>query len=320
MDAPTLCCAILAPSDGAAVLETECDGPADCGLVVVVSAETDVEPIRQRFRTAQTVAAQRPGWSAAANAALEQAVANGAEYVLFVDPGARVRWETVGALVRHLERVPHLAAAGSKNVLRDDPATAWGWHGRITWGPTLITVAGHWAASRDEPPSGEVDWLLANGCLVRTAHAQRIGGFDEDLFSGFAEADWCVRARQAGFAVAYVAGLDVQRQRPVGPFGSERFLGSPAYRVGHSSARFARKHGGRRQRAKLALCMALGIVLRLAWYLAEGSEEAVRLQWPFASGLRDGFRRRLRADKVIARRDGAKLRGRLRPLVDWIGA
>jgi hypothetical protein len=83
---------------------------------------------------------------------------------------------------------------------------------------------------------------------------------------------------------------------------------------------FARKHAGRRERARLALCMGLAIIVRLAWYVAEGAEEAVRLQWPFVSGMHDGFRRRLREGKIIARRDGAKLRRRLGPLVEWIGA
>ena len=320
MSEPRLCCAILVTNGAEAVLETEWNGPPDCGLVVVVSPETEDEPIRQRFQGAKLLRARRPGWSAAANAALGEALASGADYLLFVEPGARMPWDTATALVSHMQRAPHLAAAGVKNVLRDDPTSAWGWYGRITWGPTLIAIEGHLAPSLPEPPTREVDWLLANGCMVRTAHARLIGPFDEDLFSGFAEADWCTRARHSGFAVAYTAGCEVQRKRPAERFGSERFLFSPSYLVGYSSASFARKHASRLQRATLVLCMGLGILLRLTWYLVEGTEDAVRLQWPFVSGMRDGFLGRLRKEKIVARRDTATLRRRLRRLVEWIGA
>lgn len=320
MDLPRVCCGILATHSRASVLAADRPAASALDVIVVLGPGVESEPFRQRFRAATLVVAGRPGWAAAANAALEQALVRGADYLLLADSGAHLSADLALLLVGQMEGDAGLAAIGVKNVLRDDPSTTWGRYGRITWGPGLIAIDRQLEPAAAGVSTRQVDWVLGNGCMLRTAHARQIGPFDEDLFAGFAEADWCIRARRAGFGVAYAGGCEVRCQPPVERFGAARFLSSPSYLVGRSTMVFARKHAGWPQWAKLVTCMGIGVALRLLWYVGEGAEDTMRIQWPFVSGMHDGFRRRLRKGKIAIRRDRGTLRVRCRRFVDWIGA
>jgi GT2 family glycosyltransferase len=55
----------------------------------------------------------------------------------------------------------------------------------------------------DRTKEQEVDWVLGAALCVRREVFEKIGGFDERFFMYFEDEDWCRRAWEKGFRVAY---------------------------------------------------------------------------------------------------------------------
>jgi GT2 family glycosyltransferase len=93
-----------------------------------------------------------------------------------------------------------------------------------------------------------VDVLPGSCLLVRREVLQRVGGLDERLRMYFAEDDWCLRIRAAGFRVRYAAVGAV-----VHPEGaSVRQARRLARRMYFDDlVRYTRKHFGRHRAAAL---------------------------------------------------------------------
>jgi GT2 family glycosyltransferase len=84
--------------------------------------------------------------------------------------------------------------------------------------------------SRTEPY--DVDWVSGTIMLIRRDLWDRIGGFDEDYFMYWEDADLCWRAKQAGYRTIYYPGSSVVHR----PGSSAKRDPAPAIRWFHQSA------------------------------------------------------------------------------------
>src|SRR5262245_43996612 len=109
--ASKVCCAFLATEDREVVPATKWGGTG-LQLLAVVSPTVDPARIRQSVGDAQLLVAHRPDWAAAANVAVEAALAGGADYLLLAEPGVDVPPDLVSGLTGEMERNPLLAAIG----------------------------------------------------------------------------------------------------------------------------------------------------------------------------------------------------------------
>jgi N-acetylglucosaminyl-diphospho-decaprenol L-rhamnosyltransferase len=184
-------------------------------VIVVDSASTDgsADMVRERFPWVQLVAEhQNIGFTRGSNRALE--LARG-RYLLLLNPDTLVHGNALNVLVSHLDAHPEVGIAGP-HVLNADGST----QSTRRRFPTLLTALFEstwlqgYAPRRvldryyvaDQPDDGtfEVDWVQGCSLLARREVYEQIGGLDPGYVMFSEELDWCRRAKDAGWGVAYV--------------------------------------------------------------------------------------------------------------------
>jgi N-acetylglucosaminyl-diphospho-decaprenol L-rhamnosyltransferase len=164
--------------------------------------------------------------------------------------------------------------------------------------------------------SGEVSWVTGCGLLLRRECFEQIGGFDRAFFLYYEDADFCKRARAAGWSVRHEPALSIEHHHPL----HQRQL-SPRMRLltRHSLMVYAGKHWGGWSCLMLAAIVWLESALRGRLTQNPGSRAKFRTirasALDFALGRqRQAYRRAWRAAQVRRRSefDGQR-RGDLNP-------
>lgn len=144
------------------------------------------------------------GYAGGNNVGIRRALENGADYMLILNPDTTVE---PGLLTK-------LVGAGEKDekVGLAAPAIDEGSHitygGRVDWlKPELTHLVTYDVAS--EVAS---EYLPGACLLIKRSVIEKIGLLDESYFLYFEDADYCVRARQAGFALKLVPEVLVRHQ------------------------------------------------------------------------------------------------------------
>jgi GT2 family glycosyltransferase len=194
-------------------------GARDWHAIVVDNASTDgaVEALDLLARTTVVVNATNAGFGTAVN----QAVARSDAPLLWVlNPDCRVHPGAFDALAATLEAHPDCAIAapqllnadGSVQASARGNPTAWtGLFGRNTLLTKIFPSAG--VARRNLPArdlvasgveSAPVDWVMGAAMLIRREMFDAVGGFDEDYFLYWEDADLCRRLWARGWSTRYV--------------------------------------------------------------------------------------------------------------------
>jgi N-acetylglucosaminyl-diphospho-decaprenol L-rhamnosyltransferase len=144
-------------------------------------------------------------------------------------------------------------------------------------GPVTRLFSGGEVAIFD-PPSGEVvngvvgdgrpemDWISFACVLIRRDVVSQIGPMDEGFFMYFEDVDYCLRARQAGWRIAYAPSARVvhlRGGRTPESFAVEELRRRPAYYY-QSRARYLAKYYGRTGPWRANLCWHIGRSVSLA--------------------------------------------------------
>lgn len=145
-------------------------------------------------------------------------------YISFWDPELLIRAKSLFTLLRFLDDTPDVGIAAPRIVSPE---------GQVlptprTW-PTLQTILlqstsgilggtsvlqRHLLTDRDHLLGFECDWLFGSCLMIRRELLEEIGPFDDGFHSGLAAADYCLRARRAGWHIFYAADAVVQDERP----------------------------------------------------------------------------------------------------------
>lgn len=152
------------------------------------------------------------GFAGGCNLGIRKALANGAEWVLLLNPDTSVSNAFVSSLVAALPAEP--AVIGLPLDEGGRVASA----GRVRWLTlTLPHVYG--------PPAGRPESYYAIGAamLIHRTVLERTGMLDERFFLYFEDAEFVLRARRMGFRCLFRPGPLVRHTVS----GSTRFLGSP---------------------------------------------------------------------------------------------
>ena len=183
-----------------------------------------------------------------AKAANQGIAATRGEIVLIVNPDCRVMPGAVSVLVVELGMFPECALLGPgvleengavQGSARSDPTMLTGLFGRTTMLTKLFPNARLTRANvrtRDAVASGlssvEVDWVSGACMLARRKAIEPVGGFDEDYFLYWEDADLCRRLRSKGHSIRYAPGAHVVHP----PGQSSRRVQDLAVRAFHRSA------------------------------------------------------------------------------------
>jgi len=128
------------------------------------------------------------------------ALAEGADYILFLDNDTIVAVDFLDRLIEKAESYPQIGALGPQIRYYDEPQRIWTAGAQINWRNGHTYPLYHKAWAQDVPADDyEVDFVAGCALLARRAIFEHIGLFDEDYFIYFEETDWCLRVLKAGY-------------------------------------------------------------------------------------------------------------------------
>jgi GT2 family glycosyltransferase len=214
---------------------------------------------------------------------MRAALADGAEFVWFLNNDAAPEAEALGELVRVAQSDAGIAVVGAKVLLRHDPGRLDSIALHVNLRTGRIYLTGH-----DEVDRGQYDRLTdtdaVTGCamLVRRAACEELGGFDERFFAYLEDADLCLRARAAGRRVLAAPRARVLHNRPVAARGRQSV--ASLYYTTRNHLMLIERHGvgpARRRRLQRAVVVALNCA-----YALRGRGRMVRLR-AVRRGVRD---------------------------------
>ena len=149
------------------------------------------------------------GYTGGNNRGIEYALAQGADYVLILNPDTVVvNPGFIEEMVAHLEAHPEVGIAGPRVFLREAGVV----QNTVLFAPGLWRNAVNWVRYRLDPGFGDlsqnevVEAETLNGVclLLRAACLRQIGLFDENIFMYIEDAEMDYRARRHGWRVRYL--------------------------------------------------------------------------------------------------------------------
>jgi hypothetical protein len=185
-------------------------------IVVVDDASRDgtAEAVRERFPGARVLVNAEPRrFGASANRGLAEA---GGEILVLLNSDTEVDASTMAEMMAAFDREPRLGAAGAELRNADgspqwsagaEPTRAW----LFAMATGLPALLGSWPGYRRLRPVGSaerarVDWVSGAALAIRRAAWAEVGPFDEGYGFYGQDVDFCLRLRDAGWAVRIVPG------------------------------------------------------------------------------------------------------------------
>jgi N-acetylglucosaminyl-diphospho-decaprenol L-rhamnosyltransferase len=179
-------------------------------------------------------------------------VASKGVYVVLINPDAIVKWSFFELLEAAFAQDPSMGVAGPR-ILDDDGTLQLtarkeismisGLFGRTSLltrlFPRSSLVKDQFPAIIEASHPTRVDWVSGACMIVRRRVLEEIGPADDRFFMYFEDADLCRRAREAGWSIYYLPGIEVVHRTG----GSSRSRLRAIWRLHRSAFLYHRKHG-----------------------------------------------------------------------------
>lgn len=229
------------------------------------------------------------GFAGGANAGMRPALADGVEYVWFVNNDAVPEALSLAVLTAAAAAAPQVGIFGPKILQGDRPQRIDSVALNVNVRTGRVYMTGH-----DELDRGQYDGLSAvtavTGCamLVRRTACEGLGGFDESFFAYLEDADLCLRARVAGYGVAAVPTARVLHHRA--PATGDRQSTNSLYYATRNHLRLMARHGqgrGPRRHLRTLTVVTLNLLYALR---SEPNDRRARLRavWRGVTDFRRG--------------------------------
>ncbi|OPL19721.1 MAG: hypothetical protein AVO35_01740 [Candidatus Aegiribacteria sp. MLS_C] len=152
---------------------------------------------------------ENTGYSGGNNEGFRLSLQDGAELTLFLNNDATVMPDTVGIMASRMEEDPGTGILAPAIYRASDPGSIWSAGGRLVrWKMRFRQVE---LPEEAFQPGRTIETDFVSGCamMVRTSLFEELGGFREDLFMYYEDAELCWRARNAGFRVRVIPSASV---------------------------------------------------------------------------------------------------------------
>ncbi len=176
-------------------------------IVVVDNASTDgsTEAIHAAFPAVAVLGMERNlRFAGGTNAGLRYALDHGAEGLLILNNDTTIEKDFLTAMVARLQLDEHVGMVAPKICYYDHPDRLWFAGGSLSmWTGTMRHIGIREKDQGQYDDGREIEY--ASGCCILTRRAvlDKIGLLDESYFMYTEDADWCMRARRAGFRIIY---------------------------------------------------------------------------------------------------------------------
>ncbi len=188
-----------------ACLESLAASTCACQIMVVDNASSDGsgDALRRLFPAVEVwTAPDNLLFAGGANRVLQEVMTRNYSYGIIMNNDTRVESTMVTELVAAAEAEPEAGLLGPKIFYESEPELIWSAGGRIHWWSGQSAHLG--LRRRDGPEfdiARDVDYLTGCCLLVRRSVVQDIGLFDTTYTMYSEDADYCLRARRAGYRV-----------------------------------------------------------------------------------------------------------------------
>lgn len=184
--------------------------PRVCLIVVDNASEDDsVGRIRRNYSDVVLICNPKNlGYAEGNNIGIKHALRIGAEFVLLLNNDTVVDKNFLQLLVGAVKKKLHVGLAGPKILSHGSPNRIWFAGPKKTWAFGRPLELGH--RGFGEVDSGQYDRTMPvgfiTGCslLISREVISRVGLLDSDYFAYYEDADYCLRAKNAGYALLYV--------------------------------------------------------------------------------------------------------------------
>ena len=138
------------------------------------------------------------------NLGIRHALHHGAEQIVLLNNDTTVDPDFIGRLTERLRATPGAGVAAPKILYYTDPGVIWYAGGEVSFWTGTMRHAGI-----REPDSDRfripAETAYASGCCFLAAREvfDKIGLLDETYFMYAEDADWCMRARRAGYRIMF---------------------------------------------------------------------------------------------------------------------
>lgn len=165
-------------------------------IIIVDNASIDgsVQLIKQKFPRLKIIENKKNlGFAAGNNIGIKYALKNGAEYVLLLNPDTIVKKGFLKPLLKNPADIvaPVIKFKREKEWIYD-------FGGKINW----CLGRSYHLETKSQKLNLAIDYVSGCAMLIRKQVFEKIGFLDERFFLYFEDADFCLRARKAGFKIA----------------------------------------------------------------------------------------------------------------------
>jgi GT2 family glycosyltransferase len=180
----------------------------DLRILIVDNGSTDgsEQILRERLPDVELIqSGANLGFAGGNNVGIRRALEQGAEYLWLLNNDTVVEPSALSSLVKVLELDASAGIVGSKIRYFDRMDTIW--YAGAELDPHAPYRSCHRGLNEidrgqyDVP--GETGYVTGCSLLVRSQVVQEIGSLDDALFLYYEDADWCARARRAGWKLCY---------------------------------------------------------------------------------------------------------------------
>lgn len=195
----TRCIRSLIASDTMPVLVVIDNGSTENGLAETVSSY----PRGHLVKLEENV-----GFGRANNVGIRWALnVTTCKYVFVLNNDTVVEPDLISRLEHHMDENPSLGVLSPRIVMLDDATVLWYAGGDIDWRKGAPHVRGYMGPADTEFALADRDVSFASGCamFVRRQVWRDVGGFDPRYFIYEEDTELCLRVRDAGWRIGYVA-------------------------------------------------------------------------------------------------------------------
>jgi GT2 family glycosyltransferase len=188
-------------------------------ILVVDNASRDrtVAAVRAEFPDVGVVeTGANLGFAAGNNVGLRRALGCDYDYALLLNNDTEVAPDFLQMLVEAGEADPSIGVLGPTIYYHQRPDTIWSAGGIIDRrrGRSVMRGLGECDPGQYRAVS-EVDFVTGCALLCKRPVLEQVGLLDERFFMYYEEAEWCVRARRAGFRIVHVPAARVLHKIPL---------------------------------------------------------------------------------------------------------
>ena len=300
------------PADTIAALRSVASMTTPPDVIICVDNGSSTEELGQLRASmpAETVLielGQNLGFAAATNAGIEYALSHDVDWTLLLNNDATVEAECLARCLSEAAAGPRVAVVGPAVVFADRPDLLWFAGGTVSDWFAFSRHRGLLQPSGSPPPSSDVGYVAFCCALVSSAALRSLGLFRGDYFAYYEDAEWCQRARAAGWRCRYLG--EVLCAHAVSASGGRRgSLGlteNMAYYLARNPLRFALETPQPLRR----LTRVAGLLTVYGTFNAWRSVKSGR--WSVASAYLQGFADAVRGrmNQRPARREGMRHAG-----------